>query len=59
MQVTEQVSVDINVDAWRHEFNMVGSDRAVAADVREYIGNMVHAHLESLGLLMAEPADRS
>lgn len=51
MKVVPKVSVDIDLDAWREEFKVIGTDREVAADVRLYVENMVHAQMSSLGVL--------
>jgi hypothetical protein len=51
MRVSPKVSVDIGVDARREEFKVAGTDLEIAADVRLYVQNIVHAQMSSLGVL--------
>lgn len=39
MKIATKVTVDIDTDAWREEHGTTGSDRDVAAAVREYVTN--------------------
>ena len=51
MKVTVKVTVDVDVDAWQHEY---GIDRSeVREDVHDLVGEAIHQHLSNLGLLTA------
>lgn len=51
MKIATKVTVDIDIAAWREEYGTVGSDRDVAAAVREYIANLVQGQLSAVGVL--------
>lgn len=42
---------DLDLDAWREEFNMAGaSDRQVLVSVKDYAGKYINQHLGRLGV---------
>ncbi|RIT36833.1 hypothetical protein D2E76_16405 [Mycobacteroides abscessus] len=52
MKVTVQVAADIDLDAWRSEFQFVGPDPEVVADIERYLQRITEIQLAALGLLV-------
>lgn len=54
MKIATKVTVDIDTDAWREEHGTTGSDRDVAAAVREYVTNTGVGQLGAVGVLTSQ-----
>lgn len=51
MKISINFTLDVDPEAWAVDYGIEGGAPAVRADVKTYVQNTVHDHLQGLGML--------